>query len=132
MIKLTIEQVVEIHSKIVEKTGGAEGVRDFNLLDSAINAPFQTFGGIDLYPTIEEKGARLAFSLIMNHSFYDGNKRIGAVCFLTFLKLNGIDLSYTQKELELIILSLASGEADYETFHTWIKTHTPSRCKNSN
>ena len=126
MIKLTIEQVVEIHLKIIEKTGGAEGVRDFNLLDSAINAPFQTFGGIDLYPTIEEKGARLAFSLIMNHPFYDGNKRIGAVCFLTFLKLNRIDLSYTQKELELIIISLASGEADYKKLHTWIKTQTPS------
>ena len=123
MIKLTVDQVVEIHSKIVEKTGGVIGVRDYNRLDSAINAPFHTFGGVDLYPTLEEKGARLAFSLIMNHPFYDGNKRIGAVCLLTFLRLNGIDLLHTQKELELVILNIASEKIDCNDLLNWIKGH---------
>lgn len=127
MIRLTVDQVVEIHSRIIEKTGGVDYVRDYGLLDSAINAPFQTFTGVDLYPTLEEKAARLGFSLIMNHPFYDGNKRIGTVTFLTFLKLNGVDLFYTQEELENVILDLASEKIGYEEFLEWIKKHISSQ-----
>lgn len=127
MIRLTADQVIEIHSRIIEKTGGVDYVRDYGLLDSAINAPFQTFTGVDLYPTLEEKAARLGFSLIMNHPFYDGNKRIGTVTFLTFLRLNGIDLFYTQEELENVILDLASEKIGYEELLEWIKKHISSQ-----
>ena len=123
MNKLTTEQVIKIHSKIIEKTGGVDYVRDYNLLDSAINAPFQTFSGCELYPTLEEKATRLGFNLVMNHPFYDGNKRIGAVILLTFLKLNEVELFYTQKELEDIILDLANEKIGYEELVEWVKNH---------
>ncbi len=132
MIRLTLEQIIELHNDIVAQSGGSQGIRDINLIDSAINAPFQTFGGIDLYPTIEEKAARLAYNLTMSHAFIDGNKRIGAGVLALFLEVNNVELLATDEEIIDLFLSLASGEADYEKLHTWIKTHTPSRCKNSN
>ena len=127
MNKLTAEQVIKIHSKIIKRTGGVDYVRDYNLLDSAVNAPFQTFGGCELYPTIEEKATRLGFNLVMNHPFSDGNKRIGAVSLLTFLKLNGVELSYTQKELVDVILNLASKKIGYKELLEWVKTHIISK-----
>ena len=98
MIFFEYEQVVKIHSTLISKTGGMDGVRDEKLLDSAIKAPFQTFGGKDLYPEILDKASQLCYSLIENHSFADGNKRIGVHLTLLFLKINNIELSYTQKD----------------------------------
>lgn len=85
MIKLSIENVLDIHSLILNATGGMDGVRDEKILDLAVEGIYQTFGGVDIYPGIEEKGARLGYSLICNHPFYDGNKRTGLLASITFL-----------------------------------------------
>lgn len=93
------------------------------MLESAIEAPFQSFGGDELYPTIQAKAARLGYGLIKNHCMIDGNKRIGTHVMLVFLALNGIELSYTQKELYEVILQVASGELEYEDLLKWILRH---------
>ena len=93
------------------------------MLDSALHAPFQTFGGEDVYPTLQQKAARLCFGLVKNHPFVDGNKRIGAHAMLVFLVLNGVELQYSQAELSDVILSLAAGEIEFADMLTWILTH---------
>lgn len=123
MKRLSKEQILMLHSQLVEQTGGSNGVRDFNLLESAIEAPFQVFGGEELYPTIEAKGTRLGYGLIKNHSMLDGNKRIGIHAMLVFLALNGIELSYTQKELYEMVLAVADGSWEYEDMLKWVPEH---------
>ena len=90
MIRLTKEQVLSIHSSLIEATGGTDGVRDNGLLESALESPFQTFDGNDLYPALIQKAARLGYALVANHPFIDGNKRIGVHTMLVFLALNGV------------------------------------------
>lgn len=92
---------------LLNENGGIPGVRDLNLLESAIETPFQVFGGEELYPTIQAKGTRLGYGLIKNHCMLDGNKRIGIHVMLVFFALNGIELQYTQKELYEMVLSVA-------------------------
>ena len=94
MIILTKEQIISMHELLIERTGGLNGVKDYGLLESAINNPFQTFMGKELYPTIQRKAANLCYSLINNHAFNDGNKRIGILAMLTFLELNGMQLLF--------------------------------------
>ena len=106
MKRLSKEQILMLHSQLIEVSGGSDGVRDYNLLDSALESPFQSFGGEDLYPTVQAKGVRLGYGLIKNHCMVDGNKRIGTHAMLVFLALNGIELEYTQKELYETILSI--------------------------
>ena len=120
---LTKDQIVLMHSQLIGETGGSDGLREEGLLDSAILAPFQSFGGKDLYPTVLEKGAQLGFGLIQNHAFIDGNKRIGAHAMLVFLALNGYSFSYTQKELTEIILAVASGDKSCQDLLLWLKSH---------
>lgn len=85
MIKLTREQIIVLHAQLIRETGGTDGIRDEGLLDSALNAPFQSFGGTDSFPSIQQKAVRLGFGLVKNHAFVDGNKRIGAhACFPGF------------------------------------------------
>ena len=124
MIILTKAQVIAIHSILVKKSGGLDGVRDDNLLESALQAPFQTFGGEELYPTIQKKAACLCFGLINNHSFVDGNKRIGILSMMTFMELNGISISCSNEELIKLGLGVASNELDKEELLTWIINHT--------
>ena len=114
MRRLCKEQVLMLHSQVVEQTGGTDGARDFNLLESAIESPLQAFGGEELYPTIQEKGTRLGYGLIKNHCMLDGNKRIGVHTMLVFFALNGIELRYTQKELYEMVLAVADGSLEYE------------------
>ena len=95
-------------------------VRDVALLDSALESAYQTFGGEELYPTVEEKGARIGFSLISNHAFVDGNKRIGMYVLLTFLEVNGIRISPSVDDVARVGLAVASGEMNYETLLEWI------------
>lgn len=95
MIFFDYEQVIKLHSTLISKTGGIDGVRDDNLLDSALKTPFQTFSGKDLYPEILDKASQLCYSLIENHPFTDGNKRIGVHLTLLFLKINNIELTYS-------------------------------------
>lgn len=123
MIKLTKEQVISMHSSLIGKTGGTDGVRDEGLLESALELPFQTFGGNDLYPSIIQKAARIGYSLVSNHPFVDGNKRIGIHVMLVFLALNGIDISYTQEDLVQIGLSLAEDTMTFEELSAWLSSH---------
>ncbi|HAN42031.1 MAG TPA: type II toxin-antitoxin system death-on-curing family toxin [Sphaerochaeta sp.] len=123
MIRFSIEKVKLLHQLIAEETGGSIGIRDEGLLDSAIEGIYQTFDGKELYPSKEEKGARLGYSLISNHSFLDGNKRIGMYVMLTFLEVNGIKLECTNEEVAETGLSVASGEMNYEDLLTWVKDH---------
>ena len=120
MIRLSKAQVLQLHQHLIEITGGAVGIRDDGMLDSALNTPFQVFDDIALFPGIIQKAARLGFGLIKNHPFLDGNKRIGAHTMLVFLELNGIHLSYSQEELYTIILGVASGKNTYEDLLQWL------------
>lgn len=123
MIRLTTKQVISLHSSLIEATGGTDGVRDMGLLESALEAPFQTFGGKDLYPTLIQKAARLGHSLISNHPFVDGNKRIGIHTMLVFLAANGVEIECTQKELIDVGLSLADGTMNAEKLLIWLSSH---------
>lgn len=123
MIRLTKSQVLLIHDHLIAETGGSSGLRDEGILDSALSAPFQTFGGEDVYPSLQQKAARLCFGLVKNHPFVDGNKRIGAHVMLVFLALNGVELQHSQTELSDIILQLAAGEINAEHLLRWILSH---------
>ena len=109
---LSREQLLLLHSQLINRYGGTHGVRDEGLLDSALNAPFQGFGDYEFYPTVTDKAVRLGYGLIENHPFHDGNKRIGALAMLTLLDLNNIQLEATNLELEQIILDVAAGTID--------------------
>lgn len=123
MIRLTKEQVLMLHIQLIESTGGCDGIRDEGLLDSALESPFQSFGGEELYPGIQAKAARLCYGLVKNHAMIDGNKRIGAHTMLVFLAVNGYELRYTQKELVDLILDIADGKKEYGDILSWILVH---------
>lgn len=123
MIKFSKEKVLLLHQLITQETGGSNEIRDFNLLDSALESVYATFDGKDLYPTKEEKGARLGFTLISNHAFVDGNKRIGMYVMLTFLTVNGIEIECTNEEVVKVGLGVASGEMKYDELLEWVKKH---------
>ncbi len=120
---ITKAQALMMHSELIAAHGGSDGIRDEGLLDSALSAPFQTFGGQPLLPSIQQQASRLGYGLIMNHPFVDGNKRAGAHIMLTFLAMNGIELRYTQKELYETILSVAAGEMPCDELLQWIVRH---------
>ena len=122
MIKFTKERVLLLYKLIVEATGGTFGIRSENLLESAIEAPYQTFDGKELFPTKIEKAARLGYELISNHPFIDGNKRIGVYIMISFLEVNGIHMEFTDQEIEDIALSTASGNMKYEDILKFLKS----------
>ena len=123
MIILSKEQVLKLHASLIKATGGSDGIRDEGMLDLALNNPFQSFDGKELYPSIQAKAARLCFGLVKNHAMLDGNKRLGAHIMLIFLALNGYELSYSQKELSDVILALASGDIGEKEILQWIIEH---------
>lgn len=108
---------------MAEATGGSSGVRDNALLESAIESAFATFDGVELYPSKEEKAAKLGFSLISNHAFVDGNKRIGMYIMLSFLDINGIKIDATNEDVVSLGLSIADGSAKYNEIPDWIVSH---------
>lgn len=120
---LTKKQIILLHRQLINETGGSDGIRDEGLLESALLSPLQTFDGAELFPSVEEKAARLGFGLIKNHAFSDGNKRIGAHAMLILLEINGVHTKYTQKELADIIMKIASGEKDYPDLLSWVRSH---------
>jgi death-on-curing protein len=120
---LTLDEVLELHRLALQQAGGAAGLRDLNALESAVAQPYMAFGGQDLYPTVVEKAAALAFSLIKNHPFIDGNKRVGHVAMETFLVLNGYELNATVEDQERTILGLAAGTVGREAFTEWVRAH---------
>ncbi len=123
MKRLNVEQVKWLHGEVIKVSGGGDGVRDEGILESAVESPFQSFGGQELYPTLIEKAARLGYSLIMNHAFVDGNKRIGLHAMLVFLDLNGVEVEYEDEDLIKTIFELASGRKKYESLLSWITEH---------
>jgi len=108
---------------MAERYGGAVGLRDRGLLESAVEGAYADYFGVPLYPTVQERAARLAFALTTNHPFLDGNKRIGVLAMLVLLSLEGIELSYTQEELIALSLGIARGETDYDKVLSWVLTH---------
>ncbi len=123
MIKFSKEKVLLLHKILAQATGGSVGVRDEGLLDSALETAFAGFGDQEFYPSKEEKGARLGYSLISDHAFVDGNKRIGIYVMLSFLEMNGIRIRCTDEELVHIGLSVADGSMDYEELLQWVLDH---------
>ena len=123
MIRLTKQQVILLHKDVIAQSGGSPEIRDEGLLESALSAPFQTFAEEELYPTVIEKAARLGYSLIKNHAFVDGNKRIGAHTMLVFLALNGIEVEYEDSDFIQLVLGVAVGEISAEQFLSWLKSH---------
>ena len=123
MIKFSKEKVLLLHQLITQETGGSAGVRDYAMLESALESAFVTFDGQDLYPSKEEKAAKIGFSLISNHAFVDGNKRIGMYVMLTFLEVNGIKLDATNDDIESLAMSVAAGQGKYEEVLYWIEQH---------
>jgi len=123
MIVLTTNEVLSIHDKIVKTTGGSPGLRDIGLLDSAVMSCLQTFGGEDIYPTVVEKAARMAYSICKNHPFVDGNKRVAVTALLVTLRMNDITIKFTQDELITFGLSLADGSIAYDDIVSWVNNH---------
>jgi len=124
---LSISEVLELHERIIASSGGTTGVRDLGALESAVSQPHATFDQKDLYPDLVTKAAALCFSLVMNHPFLDGNKRIGHAAMETFLILNGMEIESSIDDQEKTILNLASGKLDRAGFTDWLKKHTTSR-----
>ncbi len=121
---LTVSEVIELYRQVMETSGGTVGILSIEALESAVALPRATFDGKELYPTIVEKAASLGFSLIMNHAFVDGNKRIGHYAMETYLVLNGYELTISVDEQESIILQLASGKLSRDTFTDWVRKNT--------
>ena len=120
MIKFSRDKVLLLHQIISQETGGDPNLRDINLLDSALESAFLTFDGKELYPTKEEKAARIGYSLISNHAFVDGNKRIGMYVLLSFLETNGIKIHSSNEEVVRVGLATAGGEMKYKDILAWI------------
>lgn len=119
---LSFEDVTQIHYSGIEAFGGAHGIADQNLVESAIAAPASGFGGQEFYETVPEKAAALAFSLVMNHGFRDGNKRVGFTAMAVFAEINGYGLTCSAEEGETVILSVADGSMDREALTEWAQT----------
>lgn len=123
IINILLDDVLEFHRELTDKYTMESGIHDMNMLLSAINTPFQSFAGQDLYPTVFDKASRLCFGLAKNHPFNDGNKRTAVHTMLIYLGLNDIFLDYEQMELETVIIDVASGKMNSEDLSLWIESH---------
>ena len=123
MVRFTRESVLSLQFLVIQETGGRAGIRDYDLLDSAVESVYQTFDGKELYPSDEEKAARLGYNIVTNHAFVDGNKRVGILTMLTYLELNGIKMQCLDDELINAGLSLAKGNMKYDELLRWVKSH---------
>jgi death-on-curing protein len=123
MKTIRLEELLVFHRKIIEKTGGSKGIRDLNLIESALNRAFVTFESKDLYKDVIDKIAAITYGLIKNHGFVDGNKRIGIAVMLFLLKLNELKIRYSQKELIKLGLGIADGLITEENLRNWIRHH---------
>lgn len=119
---LTVAEVLSLHRLLIEQTGGAPGIRDLGALQSAVAQPQMTFGGDDVYPSLEEKAAALCFSLVADHPFLDGNKRVAHAAMDTFLILNGSELNAPVDEQERVMLSLAAGQTSRDELVAWVRS----------
>ena len=119
---ISIEQVITIHEILIDKFGGAKGLRDLALLESALSRPYQTFGGIELHENQFQKAAAIIQSLLINHPFIDGNKRIGFVVMRLILLEKGWEINATQDEKYLFVINIASGKMEFNEISDWIKS----------
>jgi death-on-curing protein len=119
---ISTAEVIYIHELLIKRFNGSEGIRDIGLLESALARPFQTFDGADLYPDVIEKAAALIQSLLNNHPFVDGNKRIGYVIMRLFIIESGNDILASQSEKYDFVIKIASGDLDFEGIRNWIET----------
>lgn len=120
---VSLGEALKAHRRVIERSGGASGVRDLGALESALAQPRMTFGGEDLYPTLAEKAAALGFSIIQNHPFVDGNKRTGHALLETFLVLNGFEIDANVDDQERLVLAIASGECGRADLINWLQAH---------
>lgn len=120
---LALAEVVDLHRRLLEATEGAPGIRDLGALESALAQPRMTLAGSDVYPTMVEKAAALCFSLVGNHPFVDGNKRVGHAATETFLVLNGAEIDASLDEQERVMLDLAAGRVDRGQLAAWLRQH---------
>ena len=123
MITRTVSEILRLHQKLLDATGGLSGTRDLGLLESAVYSANQVFGEEEAYPTVEQRAARLAYAITQNHPFVDGNKRIGMLVMLMTLRLNHVQIQYTQAELIQLGLSVADNSYRYEDILAWINNH---------
>ena len=123
---LTPEQVLFIHARLIAETGGEHGIRELGLLQSAVSRPQAVFDGNELYPDIYHKAAALLESLVNNHPFVDGNKRTGITSAAMFLQVNNYSLTASNQELEIFVLSIASGEQTVDSIVEWLRLHSTS------
>lgn len=120
---LTVSEALELHRQIIDQSGGAMGILNLGGLESAIAQPRMTFAGSDLYPTVADKASALAYSLIQNHPFVDGNKRTGHAAMEVFLVLNSFEVQAPLSEQEQMILQVASGDMTRDRFTNWLQKH---------
>ena len=120
---LSVAEILDLHERLLAESGGVSGIRDLDALESAVKQCRSSFGGEDLYPDLIEKAAALCYSLVMNHPFVDGNKRIGHAAMETFLLLNGCEIQCEIEEQERIIMRLASGELERKELARWLKNN---------
>jgi death-on-curing protein len=120
---LILAEILELYRRVIEQSGGAYGIRDQGLLESALAQPRLTFAGAELYPTLAEKAASLGYSIINNHPFVDGNKRTGHAATEVFLLLNGYEIEAPMEDQEQIVLQIASGDLGRDEFATWLQDH---------
>ena len=123
MTKISSEKIKLLHQLMAEATGGSVGVRDEGLLDSAVEGAFATFDGVELYPSKEEKAAKLGYSLVSNHAFVDGNKRIGVYVMISFLELNGVHIDSSDEDVVALGLGVADGSMTQDDVLQWIEKH---------
>ena len=121
---MSVPDITALHSKLISQSGGLDGIRDENLLDLSVNSPYHTFDGQQLYPTIQAMAAHLAFSLVKNHPFLDGNKRIGLFAMMVFLTMNGSPIICTDSELEALGWGLADSSITEADLLDWIIAHS--------
>lgn len=124
---LTLDEVIALHAMVVAASGGSKGIRDLGGIESAVAQPQMAFADADLYPTLCDKAAALGFSLICNHPFVDGNKRIGHAAMETMLWLNGFELQCEIDEQERVVLEVASGQSTRAAFTEWVRAHIVER-----
>ncbi len=123
MRHVTLGEVLDLYRRVMEQSGGHAGIRDRGALESALAQPRMTFGGEDLYPGLVEKAAALGFSLIQNHPFVDGNKRIGHAAMETFLVLNGHEIIASADDQERVVLDVAAGRMERDALVEWLRAH---------
>jgi death on curing protein len=124
---ISVEEVEQLHQELVDQTGGLHGIRDHGLMESAVVQPLQQYAGIDLYPDVVAKAAALGFFLIKNHTFVDGNKRVGLASMQTVLLRNTFEIRTSDDELVDVILAVAAGEYSLEDFTSWLRKHIASK-----